>query len=159
MSVRIDSGALVAPERNLRRFGSDAFFEGGSAATVDVPPAAYGLQPTRREVEGADADVSRSLRVGDFAYRIPVNPGRYAFTLTFVEPDAAPGARIFDVTANGAVALSRFDIRRSASRTLVTVKRSFQVDAASGSIDLTFSPRKGEALVGAVELSFLRPVS
>ena len=151
--IRIDSGALMPAASPRGRFGSDAFFVGGRAANVDIPPPAYQLPVTRREVSGGDGALLRTFRSGEFSYRIPVEPGRYRVTLSFVEPEAEVGARRFDVSANGRAVLPDFDVRQAAGAVLMPVERAFTVDARSGEVLLEFKGRKGEPLVSAVELT------
>ncbi len=154
-NIRIDSGALMPATSARGRFGSDAFFVGGRPTTVDVPPAAYQAPVTRREVSGDDGALIRTYRSGDFAYRIPVLPGRYRVTLTFVEPEMEVGARRFDVQANGTVVLEGFDIRNAAGAVLTPVERTFEVEAAEGEVRLDFQSVAGEALVSSVEVAKL----
>jgi beta-galactosidase len=117
-AIRIDSGALVAAPSSSGsgRFGSDAFFEGGAAGSVNAAPE-FGRRPEKRTIAGtkdSDSDLVATFREGDFRYRIPVENGRYAVSLTFVEPSAAAGERQFDVIANGVPALVAFDVAATA---------------------------------------------
>ena len=63
-------------------------------------------------------------RFGNFAYRLPVAPGKYHLTLRFAEtyfgsgivnsPPFQIGARVFNVFANGVAILRNFDIGEAA---------------------------------------------
>ena len=151
-AMRIDSGALVAPRSDAGRFGSDNFFDGGETGSL-VKPAGYG-QPARPvEIAGTENDaIAATYRVGTFRYSLPVPPGRYSVTLTFVEPSAAPGARSFDVLANGADALPGFDPAAAGATAESAVERRFEVDSLGGTIDLAFRPARGQAIVSAVQI-------
>lgn len=152
-TVRIDSGALVAAASTTGRYGSDAFFVGGDAGTVNKP-ADYGkpVQPTA--IAGTpDSDVAASYRKGNFSYRVPLDDGRYTVTLTFVEPGAAQGERVFDVLANGKPVLRALDIAKAAGAPLTALRRSFPVAVRGGVLTLAFRPVKGEAIVSAVEIA------
>ena len=155
-TMRIDSGALVAPRSDAERFGSDNFFDGGETGSV-VKPADYGKPARPVEIAGTENDaVAATYRVGTFRYSLPVPAGRYRVTLTFVEPSAAPGARSFDVLANGAVALHGFDPAAAGATAESAVERLFEANAAGGRIDLVFRPALGKAIVSAVQVEPLK---
>jgi beta-galactosidase len=84
-AFRIDCCAIVGAPLNGNRFGSDAFFDGGSAGTVDVV-SDFGVVTKRPEIAGvADRANVASFREGTFGYRVPLADGHYRVTLTFVE--------------------------------------------------------------------------
>jgi beta-galactosidase len=150
-SVRIDSGAILAAPSVSGRFGSDNFFSGGRAGSAD--PAPVGFTPaTPVTVEGDDPALIKTYRTGTFEYAVPVDAGTYDVTLTFLEPTAAPGERLFDVRANGDTVLEGFDVNSAAGGALKVVKRTFEVTARDDQIVLSFMPTRGEALVSAVEI-------
>ncbi|MEI5688531.1 glycoside hydrolase family 2 TIM barrel-domain containing protein [Sphingomonas kyungheensis] len=152
-AVRIDSGALVAPQVAGKRFGSDAFFDGGTAGSVN-PAAGYGPPPPRKVVTGtAGGVVAETYRQGRFGYRIPLAPGRYALDLTFVEPSLAAGARQFDVTVNGRRVIAALDVAAAAGGPLRAITRRVSVEVGDGVLDVRFVPVKGEAIVSALEIS------
>lgn len=151
-AFHIDSGSIVAQAPG---FGSDAFFEGGTASSTDRRNR--GRPPTLADIKGAaHRDATASFRSGRFAYRLPTGNGRYRVTLTFVEPSAAPSERLFDVLAEGRRVLERFDPSTAAGGKLTTISRSFEVAVADGNLDMSFEPRKGDAIVSAVEVIPLR---
>jgi beta-galactosidase len=148
---RIDSGAILAAGAASGRFGSDAFFEGGSAGTADT--IRRGRPPVLAAITGSpDRDLLASFREGKFRYRIPVGAGRFSVSLTFVEPVAAQGERRFDVIANGERILADLDIAGAAGGKLKAITRSFTIDARGGLIDLDFAPVKGKAIVSAIQI-------
>lgn len=152
-AIRIDSGALMAAPAQAVRFGSDAFFEGGKAGTVNKP-ADYGkAKETKVVVGAAHTEVAATYRAGDFRYRIPLDNGRYTVTLTFVEPGAKAGERRFDVFANGQRKLERLDVAAAAGAPLTALVRSFPAHVSAGALDLEFRGRTGEAIVSSVEVS------
>jgi beta-galactosidase len=155
--VRIDAGAIVAAAASVR-YGSDAFFDGGAAGTLNKP-ADYGKPAVPAVIAGtADAAVAATYRHGTFRYRIPLPAGRHVVTMTFVEPALAAGARVFDVTANGARIVRALDVARAAGGAARAVRRSATVtiagaaDGGDGMLDLAFVPAKGEAIVSAIEI-------
>jgi beta-galactosidase len=93
-AYRIDSGTLVAGPSANGRHGSDAFFDGGEAGTV-VEPADYGKPQKPVVIAGTpDSAIAATYREGAFHYRMPVGPGRYRVSLTFIEPSARPGSGV-----------------------------------------------------------------
>jgi beta-galactosidase len=147
--IRIDAGALVAAHAPDAVFGSDAFFSGGTARSVDA--LARGRAPVRPEIAGTrNRDLAATFRAGAFSYRIPTGPGAFTVSLTFVEPAEQPGSRIFDVATNGQTLLKGFDIAGAAGGPLTEVTRSFPVTATDGVVTIDFVPVKGEAVVSAI---------
>ena len=109
-SVLIDCGALVARASPGNHFGSDTFFEGGTAEMISGP-VTFGRAPVLPPIAGTDSpEVVATYRMGAFTYRVPVSAGRHRVVLTFVEPTAKPGERIFDVFANGQKVVTNLDV-------------------------------------------------
>ena len=152
-TIRIDSGALVAAKSDEGLYGSDNFFEGGEA-TMMGKASDFGRPAQPVHIAGtSDSAVAATYRHGDFGYHVPLNDGRYLVTLTFVEPSAGDGERLFDVSANGATVLSAIDVANAAGARLTAVRRSFAVEVRQGQLDLRFKPLKGEAIVSAIEIA------
>lgn len=151
-AIRIDSGALVAAPSTTARFGSDAFFSGGVASSVNAPTG-YGRPTEVKPIEGAiNPQNAATYREGAFSYRIPVTAGRYAVTLTFVEPGLAPTARVFDVIANGQTAIEKLDVAVAAGGPRKAIAMTIPAVAKAGVIDLNFVPRMGQAIVSSIEV-------
>ncbi len=101
---------------------------------------------------------------GNFAYHIPMPPGRYRVKLYFAETffgsslpyaaDAA-GARLFNVFANGEALLRHFDVAKEAGGpNRATVKTFENIEPnAQGNIVLEFVPERNYAEVNAIEVS------
>ena len=142
-TVRIkagDVGGLVAADG--ARFGSDDFFSGGEGHNAKASPKA------------GDADLYKTYREGTFGYDIPVPDGRYEVRLRFMEPTAdKAGARVFDVAVNGAVALPAFDVFAAAGGTAIAVDKVVKATATGGHIRLAFTPRTGQAVISAIEVT------
>jgi beta-galactosidase len=135
-ALRIKAGDLsgyVAADGT--RYGSDNFFTGGEG---------------HRAQAAAPYD---SYRAGTFAYDLPVPDGDYVVTARFIEPVASStGQRVFDVLANGRVALSAVDPFALAGGALKAVDRSFTARATGGHLRIEFRPRQGEAVISALEV-------
>ena len=152
-SIRIDSGALVAPEIAGKRYGSDAFFDGGSFGDINAY-SGYGPRPEKKVVAGTpEGAVAETYREGRFGYRVPLANGRYTVELSFVEPALAAGARQFDVVANGKRAIAALDIAAVAGAPLTRVTRRIVVGVTDGMLDLKFVPIKGDAIVSGIEIT------
>jgi beta-galactosidase len=148
-----DIGGYVS--KHGERFGSDSYFTGGTAHGVSPPDTA---PPDRIAVLADDARLYDSYREGEFSYRIPLPNGRYRVQLKFAEPTAtAPSERVFDVTANDAIALREFDIFKTAGGKLKAVDQSFDAGVDNGTLVLAFKPRRGSALVSALAITPLAP--
>ncbi|MEG8052253.1 glycoside hydrolase family 2 TIM barrel-domain containing protein [Sphingomonas aerolata] len=152
-SVRIDSGALVAPEIAGKHYGSDAFFDGGSFGDINAY-SGYGPRPEKKVVAGTpEGAVAETYREGRFGYHVPLANGRYTVELSFVEPALAAGARQFDVVANGKRAIAALDIAAVAGVPLTRVTRRIVVGVTDGMLDLKFVPIKGDAIVSGIEIT------
>lgn len=137
--IRLLAGATVGQYVDSlgHIWGPDAFYEGGTAKAHTVP--VFG---------GADPFLFQQRREGDFAYRIPVPPGRYRLHLYFAEPQfgqgslagGGEGTRIFDVRLNGERLLTNLDVLSDAGDTNVAVERIFDgvSPADDGRLHLSF---------------------
>jgi beta-galactosidase len=151
-STLIDCGALVAGASPDKRFGSDTFFEGGTAQMISGPGNGF-RAPAPVSIAGTSSpEVAATYRAGSFSYRIPVAEGPHTVILTFVEPALHPGDRIFDVFANGQKIVANLDVAAVAGGALTAYQRSFDVDGRDGMVILEFRPSKGDAIVSAIEV-------
>jgi beta-galactosidase len=148
----IDCGALVAGASPGKRFGSDMFFEGGTAQVITGPGAGF-RAPAPASIAGTSSpEVAATYRAGSFTYRVPVADGPHSVVLTFVEPSLHPGDRIFDVFANGQKILANMDVAAAAGGSLTAYQQRFNVNARDGMVILEFRPTKGDAIVSAIEV-------
>ncbi len=102
---------------------------------------------------------------GNFAYHIPVPPGKYRVKLYFAEtffgsklPFAGSGeigARLFNVFCDGTTLLRNFDVTREAGGANRAVVRAFDnlEPNAQGKIVLEFVPIRNYAEVNAIEVT------
>ncbi len=151
-AIRIDSGALVAPEVVGKRYGSDDFFDGGQVGQVNAS-SGYGPPPTPKVVTGTtEGPVVETYRTGRFSYRVPLTDGAYKVALTFVEPSLSAGARQFDVVANGKRIIAALDVAAVAGGSLKAITRTVPVRVTGGRLELSFVPIKGDAIVSAIEI-------
>jgi hypothetical protein len=102
--------------------------------------------------------VYQSQRVGTaFQYTIPnLTPGApYTVRLHFAESFfGSAGQRVFNVSLNGAQALSNFDIYKSANGRNIAIVKTFNVGAdASGKVAIQFSATTNNATLAGIEIS------
>lgn len=151
-NTNIDCGALVAGTSPDKRFGSDMFFEGGTAQVITGPGAGF-RAPAPASIAGTTSPlVAATYRAGTFTYRVPVADGPHSVVLTFVEPSLHPGDRIFDVFANGQKVLANLDVAAAAGGALTAYQQHFEVNARDGMVILEFTPIKGDAIASAIEV-------
>ncbi|MEP9402383.1 glycoside hydrolase family 2 TIM barrel-domain containing protein [Sphingomonas silueang] len=163
-TLRLLAGTLTGIDgAPAERFGSDAFFVGGQGkrlnplesrsfitADVDVDKSGWKPQPVLTVV-APDPRRYEAYREGSFDYVLPLPAGRYRVSLGFAEPDdLAPGARVFDVLADGAVVLPDIDVARAAGGVRRAVERSFVTTVGGDTLRLSFRPRRGEAIVSTI---------
>ena len=150
--MNIDCGALVAGASDGKHFGSDTFFEGGTAEAISGP-AAWGRVPVPPKIAGtSNPEIAATYRSGSFTYRVSVADGSHRVVLTFVEPSLHPGDRIFDVFANGRKVVPNLDVATAAGDSLTAYQTHFEVKAKDGMVILEFRPTKGDAIVSAIEV-------
>jgi beta-galactosidase len=143
------------------RYGSDNFFVSGESRSINAPDAPVAR---RAVIEGHGKDEDSALydsyRAGVFSYDVPVPNGVYAVTASFVEPsESSAGKRVFDVVANGRVALANVDPFALAGARLKVVDRTFTARATDGRVHLEFRPKQGEAIVTALQIVAAGPRS
>jgi len=131
----------------------DSYFAGGNAATSTV----------QHIWRTQDPIIFRSSRQGDFAYNIPLKPGRYELRLYFAENFYGPenagaggeGSRTMTISANGQVLLDDFDVLADAGGERTAEVKVFPdvSPASDGQLHLTFaSSKSGSAMVSAIEI-------
>ncbi|MGI9074713.1 MAG: malectin domain-containing carbohydrate-binding protein [Bryobacteraceae bacterium] len=138
-------------DRRGNEWGTDAFYSGGIASEIAVQP----IYRTR------DPFLFRSMRSGEFSYKIPLKPGSYEMRLYFAETSYSPSGvmdggenvRVFTVLLNGTPVLRNFDITADAGPSTGDVKVFKDVGPASdGFLHLAFSKVTDVPLVNAIEI-------
>jgi hypothetical protein len=133
-----------------KSWSSDSYYFGGTLAFHNQPV-----------VSSRDETLYRGERYGNFAYHIPLAPGKFRLTLHFAETwfgtpqseEPGPGSRQFNVYANGASLLWNFDIAKEAgvNREITKVFENLQPNA-QGALWLEFVPVENYAMVNALEV-------
>jgi len=136
--------------RMLRRHSS--VIESGNLKWVSAS-AAIGLERVRVGLSQSavialpDAGIAAALSNGSDTEAI------YTVRLYFAElENLAAGERVFDVAIAGKTVLEKFDIAAAAGGPLREVVREFKGIKAARTLEVTFTPRKGEPLVCGLEL-------
>lgn len=91
--LAINSGDLAQAEVEGRRYGSDAFFEGGTAHRL-APDQAMALQGRD------DAALLEGYRSGVFAYMLPLPAGTWEIAVSSMVPAPGAGRAAFTVRAD-----------------------------------------------------------
>lgn len=109
-----------------------------------------------------EQDLYQGERFGNFAYHIPLAPGKYRLTLHFAETwfgmpeshEPALNSRIFNVFANGTALLRDFEIAKDAGGPNRSVVKAFEnlEPNAQGILRLEFVPVRNYAEVNAIEV-------
>jgi hypothetical protein len=132
-------------------WSADEFFVGGSSIVRHY-----------RVGESSGKPLLQGERYGNFAYHIPLAPGKYRLTLHFAEtwwgtPESHEGAenqRVFSVFANGVALLRSFEVAKEAGGPYRAVEKSFDglEPNAQGILALEFVPSKNYAEINAIEV-------
>lgn len=136
-------------------YGSDTFFTGGNARSLNVPRRGLERDPDRKAVTGAaDAGLFDYYREGAFTYDLPVPDGTWQVTIRTFEPDPAQVAtRSFAVVANGKRNAGLVMPGKLANGALKAASITIPVKVAGGHLKLDFQPVGGPALVAAIDLA------
>lgn len=140
--VAINAGDLAGATVGDRRFGSDAFFEGGTPRRIGGERA--------KALEGQPgAALLAGYREGDFTYVLPLPAGRWAITVTTLEPDPDRRGRAFDVLVDGGVVLDGVAPRALAGGALLPVTKTFEAQADADGLRVGF---RGDAVLSAMDV-------
>jgi Malectin domain len=149
--VRIVTQNTPVIDSDGRWWAADEYFLGGTM----VSHSQEVLPPPERVLYHGE-------RYGNFAYRIPLAPGKYRMTLHFAETwfgtaasnYADPSSRSFDVYANGTALLRNYQVSKDAGgadRSTAKVFRDLEPNA-QGTLLLEFVPVRNYAEVNAIEI-------
>lgn len=148
--VAIDSGSIIARQAHWSPVGSDNFFLGGEARSLDVP-ADYGKPAQPAAIVGSPArDALASYREGDFAYRIPMRAGRYLVRLWFTLAGDVREKQ-FDVLVGGRKILGGI-ARQDRGKEAVALSRDAIVKS-SGLIEIKFRSKRDKAAISLIEIN------
>jgi hypothetical protein len=150
IGIRVDSGSSKAQGE----FSVDEYVTGGSEASFAGAVATTGV------TDPAPESVYQTKRTGTapFSYVFPVLTAGHTYTVRLHFADdlsSAAGQRVFNVSINGKVVLSNFDIFGTAKAKLKAVVEQFSTTPDNnGEITIEFSPisGKGAALISGIEI-------
>jgi len=151
--IRIACGqSIPVTDANGDVWSADEDFVGGTALVGTG--MVTGTPSPRLYVGQRYGDHSTSFR-----YTIPLPAGSYSVRLLFSEgyytDDAGTGERLFDVSLDGSVVLTQFNIYAAAGNHVLTaVNRTFPVTlAGAGAVTLEFDPVVADPLIDAIEIT------
>lgn len=133
LPMRINVGGASKPYTAVdgTQWSTDRYFSGGDTLYTGNPIAGT----SDRYLYGT----ARYGLYGNFGYNIPVPNGSYKLTLKFAEIQyTAKGARVFNVTVNGAGVLTNFDILNEVAA-YTALDKSFPVNVTDGYINIQFT--------------------
>lgn len=154
-SVRIVAGYTRKDyiSRSGETWDHDEYFHGAGGVRVN---------PSQFIARTADPTLFATDRHGEFSYDIPLKPGKYELWLYFDETMYGPGlllgggetSRIFDVSVNGRVILSQFDVYADAGGDFIADERVFKdiSPAPDGLLHIRFLRRTEEPIVDAIKV-------
>jgi hypothetical protein len=149
-----DGVAIEAGGLGIGTYMADRYYSGGLIGSAGTGPI------TVAAGDNAPEALYSHYRFGDVQYVVPsLTPGcSYQVRLHFIETYwTTAGSRVFDVSLNGSAVLSGFDVIAAAGGPNISVYRDFTATAsASGTITLTFSTVKDNAMISGIDISLLR---
>ncbi|MEM7309398.1 MAG: IPT/TIG domain-containing protein [Planctomycetota bacterium] len=141
--VRVNAGGTDYIDGLTQEWTEDFGFAGGGDKYV-VAPVGGTTEPI----------LYRDRRFGaSFDYSFPLPAGSYDVTLLFAELELPfPGARVFDVLAEGVVVVDDLDL---AGLGLFgqAYTQTLEVEVSDGVLDLEFTAGVGEAIVSGIEVT------
>jgi hypothetical protein len=131
-------------------WSADNSFTGGSGASTTST-----IQNT------SDPALYQTERYGAFSYNFTVPNGNYTVLLKFAEIYfTAAGQRVFNVSINGTLVLTNFDIIAAAGAPLTALDKSFPVTVTNGTITVQFITGSSNwPKVSAVEIQSSAPAA
>ncbi|QMU27671.1 choice-of-anchor tandem repeat GloVer-containing protein [Adhaeribacter radiodurans] len=146
-TIRINTGGSGLTT-SLGNFSADTYFTGAT----DVSSTASAIANTTNEDLYQD-NRRASAAGGSFQYVIPVTNGTYTVKLHFAEIYySAAGQRKFNVTAEGAIWLTNYDIYAAAGGARKAVVATRNVTVSDGTLNLNFISTVDKACVSAIEV-------
>ncbi|OFI32337.1 glycoside hydrolase [Alteromonas lipolytica] len=149
-AYHIDTGAIMASDTAPAQYGSDAFFSGGSAKSLDKP-GGWGRPPKPADIKDvSDQPMATTYRSGEFSYALPLDEGKYKVSLLVV---AQAQAAEFMVTANNAKPVAIKTPAGSEDAGYASQRVEFDVEVTNGRLQLAFTPGSGPAAVSAISVT------
>ena len=147
---RVNAGGPLYPDSWGNTWIADTNFNSGTAHCV-----------TNTVVNTNDSALYQCERYGNpFTYAFNVPAGSYQVTLKFAELfQTAAGARVFDVSINGAQVLSDYDIFADTGAEYSAISKAFSnISPVSGLISIQFGPATVDnAQVCAIQINPMPP--
>jgi len=159
-AVATPSVPAVTPTSPVRLTASTVASLDGTGRALFAPDAGYAVGGKLATSLNVVSDTSSPLlytqqRVGGTGYDVPVSqPGTYFVDLFVAETGgAAPGQRVWKVTAEGHTAVASVDVAGEAgpNRAWHVV---FSAPVTDGTLNLRITPIAGTPVVGALEVDF-----
>lgn len=124
-------------------WSSDMYYSGGTADPYYSTPVA--------NAPSGDGQVYQSNRDSNFSYNIPMANGVHQVTLKFAEYYwNSSGQRLFNITINGLMVLSSFDIYAAAGGKYLAIDETFSVTVTNGYVNIVAQTVKDNAQINGI---------
>jgi hypothetical protein len=139
--IRVNAGGGAYTDKAGNTWSADTAFSGGG--TYSITGAIAGT---------TDGRLYQSERNGNMSYAFSVPDGTYTVTLKFAELYwTAAGQRVFNVSINGKVLLTNFDILTETAP-LTALDKTFVVSVTGGNLTIAFTTVKDGAKISAIQV-------
>ena len=126
-----------------RTWAADNSFTGGTATNTG----------TQNIANTNESNFFQNRRIGNFTYSIAIPNGNYNLQLGFAETFwTTTGSRTFNVSAQGNIILSAYDVFARAGGRLIAKIESFPIVVSSGLVNLVFTSVVDNAMVSNIEI-------
>lgn len=142
--IRIRVGGATYTDTLGNVWAADNSFSGGGTFNV-----------TNAIANTPDQPLYQNERFGNMSYSLSLVPGTYNVTLKFSEnfvPDQAVGKRLFNISFNGQIVVTNYDIFASAGAGFKAVDLTVPVTLASGPLNIVFATVVENAKVDAIQV-------
>ncbi len=156
--VRINCGGALYTDTNGDAWQADRYYFG--ANTWGIYMGAMAARPGD-VTNTLDDTLFNSVCYGNLEYRIQLPAGKYNVRLRFSDNEnTLPGQRLFNMTVEGALVATNFDIISAAGGPLKYVDRTYYADVNDGilNISLAYGPA-GVPLINAIEVKSYDPMT
>jgi hypothetical protein len=138
--ILINSGGSAVTDADGNHWQADTYYTGGQTSSTSATVSGSRYQ-----------NVFQNDRFGVSAYHVPVTNGTYTVKLLEAEHYfTSAGKRIFDVTAEGALAVNNLDVFAKAGGKNKALYVVFKSTVTDGKLDLVFTASKDKAKVDGI---------
>jgi YD repeat-containing protein len=153
-SARVNAGGAAFTGSQDQKWDADRDGTGGVAITTvtDIIPGGPDVAGITRTIPAALQPLYKSQKAGaTLSYSLAMTNGTYDIDLLFAEIQGKNvGERKFDVSVEGNVALTDFDINQAASGINKAITKTVRVNITDGKLDIVLTGKVGEAALAGI---------